>query len=188
MPTPPSLPGFSAPAAGFDAPMEMLAACHDRVRRSADRLLRIAERVAAGRVDATVRDAARDVLRYFDVAAPQHHEDEERHVFPAVLAGCGDAALRDAVALLQRQHLELHALWATLRVPLQALADGDDLAFDAAAQDAAARFAALYARHAGVEETLVFPAAAARLSPDALEAIGAEMAQRRGVRLPTTTR
>lgn len=182
MPTPLILPGFSAPAAGFDAPMEMLAACHERVRRSADRLLRIADRAASGRVDVTVRDAARDVLRYFDLAAPQHHEDEERHVFPCVLAGCGDAALRDAVERLQRQHVELHALWAALRGPLQALADGDGAAFDADARATAARFAALYARHAELEETLVFPAAAARLSADALVAIGTEMAQRRGVR------
>jgi len=36
--------------------------------------------------DARSRSAARDVLRYFDLAAPQRHDDEERHVFPRVLA------------------------------------------------------------------------------------------------------
>ena len=30
----PSLPGFDAPAVGFEQPFEMLLACHDRVRRS----------------------------------------------------------------------------------------------------------------------------------------------------------
>ena len=29
-----SLPGFSAPAASFDQPFEMMEACHDRVQRS----------------------------------------------------------------------------------------------------------------------------------------------------------
>lgn len=185
MASPLTLPGFAAPAAGFDAPMAMLEACHDRVRRSLDRLERIAERVVQGRVDTPVHEAAADVLRYFDLAAPHHHEDEERHVFPFVLASCADAALHDAVGALQRQHDELRALWAALRGPLEALARGDDgAAFDAAAQASAARFAALYRRHAALEESLVFPAAAAGLSADALERIGTEMATRRGARVP----
>lgn len=185
MAIPVTLPGFSAPAAGFDDPMAMLDACHDRVRRSLARLERIAERAAAGRLDATVREAARDVLRYFDVAAPHHHEDEERHVFPRVLHACSDAALHDAVHMLQRQHAELRSLWDALRGPLLALADGDDAAFDGSARDAAARFVALYARHAAVEEAQVFPFVAARLDAAATAHIGAEMAARRGAARPT---
>jgi hemerythrin-like domain-containing protein len=183
MSLPVTFPGFSAPAAGFDDPMAMLEACHERVRRSLDRLGRIAGRAAQGQVDAAVREAARDVLRYFDVAAPQHHEDEERHVFPLVLAACGDAALQDVVHTLERQHLELRASWAALRGPLEALAGGRDEAFDAPARDVAAQFIALYERHAAVEETAVFPFAAVRLAADDLARIGAEMANRRGARI-----
>lgn len=182
MAIPLSLPGFSAPAAGFDEPMAMLEACHERVRRSLDRLARIAERAAQQRVDATVREAARDVLRYFDVAAPHHHEDEERHVFPLVRAGCGDAALLDVVGLLERQHVELRAMWSQLRGPLEALAAGDEAAFDAAAREAAGRFIALYQRHAALEESAVFPVADARLDAGQRERMGTEMAGRRGVR------
>jgi hemerythrin-like domain-containing protein len=182
MASPVSLPGFDAPAAGFDAPMAMLAACHERVRRSLGLLQRIAERVAQGRVDAPVHEAARDVLRYFDLAAPQHHEDEERHVFPLVLSACGDAALGDAVHTLQRQHEEMRVRWASLRRPLEALAAGEAAAFDAAARAAVADYVALYERHASVEETLVFPFASARLDAEALAGIGAEMAARRGAR------
>lgn len=184
MATPLTLPGFSAPAAGFDDPLAMLEACHERVRRSLERLERIGERAAQRRVDAAVREAAADVLRYFDIAAPHHHEDEERHVFPLVLGACADAAVCDAVRALQRQHDEMRSIWATLRGPLQALAGGNDAAFDAASRAAAAEFVALYRRHAAVEETLVFPFAAARLDEAALARIGAEMAARRGVRLP----
>lgn len=184
MATPLTLPGFTAPAAGFDAPMEMLDACHDRVRRSLDRLERIAGRAAEDRIDDTVREAAADVLRYFDVAAPHHHEDEERHVFPLVLGTCGDASLHDAVRTLQLQHEEMRALWAAVRAPLEALSRGeDDRAFDAAAREHAASFVALYRRHMPVEESLVFPFVAARLSREALDRIGAEMASRRGARV-----
>jgi hypothetical protein len=71
----------------------MLHACHDRVRRSLDLLGRVCERLVQGRVDAAVHDAAADVLRYFDRAAPQHHEDEEAACLPA-RAGRGRRAGR----------------------------------------------------------------------------------------------
>ena len=54
--------GFSPPAAGFDEPMAMLEACHDRIRRSLALLGRLCQRVAQGRVDAAVHAAAADVL------------------------------------------------------------------------------------------------------------------------------
>ncbi|HEX6706056.1 MAG TPA: hemerythrin domain-containing protein [Albitalea sp.] len=168
-----SLP-FPTPAAGFDDPLAMLDACHDRVRRSLELLRRICERVEAGRVDADVRAAATDVLRYFDIAAPHHHEDEERHVFPAVTNA------PEVIARLHDEHREMSALWAELRVPLSALAGGDATAFAAQAIALAARFRALYEQHAKTEEDLIFPAAAAELDAGALRRIGDEMATRRG--------
>jgi hemerythrin-like domain-containing protein len=180
---PASFPGFSAPAAGFDEPLEMLHACHDRVRRSLGLLQRICERIRQRRVDQAVRDAAVDVLRYFDRAAPLHHEDEERHIFPAVHAGAQDSITRNALARLQEQHHQMATAWAALREPLAALAGGDDAAFGPTDCDAAMRYIALYLDHAAVEETLIFPAAAALLDHDALAHAGAEMAQRRGVTL-----
>ena len=179
MPRP--LPGFHAPAAGFDEPLAMLHACHDRVRRSLDLLGRLCERVMQGRVDAAVHDAAADVLRYFDRAAPQHHEDEERHVFPHVLAAPDAPAAHDAVRRLQQEHLQMQATWAQLRGPLAALAAGDASAFGAAQVDAAARFRALYEIHAQTEESLVFPLAERLLDEREWRAAGAEMAARRGV-------
>ena len=86
----------SAPAVGFEQPFEMLEACHDRVRRSLDLLARLIVHVDRHGHDTQSRSAARDVLRYFDLAAPHHHEDEERHVFPRLLAS-GDDALVQAV-------------------------------------------------------------------------------------------
>ena len=174
------------PAASFAQPFEMLAACHERVQRSLGLLARLCERVKQQRVDPAVRDAARDVLRYFDIAAPHHHEDEERHVFPRLLARAdAGAAVHEAVHELMRQHEAMRAQWAELRRPLERLAGGDDNAFDAAALDAAARFAALYQGHAETEESMIFPLAAVALSPDELRAMGAEMAQRRGAKVPS---
>ncbi|RZI95944.1 MAG: hemerythrin domain-containing protein, partial [Rubrivivax sp.] len=91
-----TLPGHRAPAAGFEAPFEMLGACHERVERMLALLARLQQHVLARGWDESVASAARDVMRYFDLAAPLHHEDEERHVFPPLLAG-DDAVLRRVV-------------------------------------------------------------------------------------------
>ena len=181
MPT--SLPGFSAPAAGFDEPLAMLNACHDRIRRSLGLLQRICERVNDRRIDGAVREAASDVLRYFDIAAPLHHEDEEKHIFPAVLSGAPDAMTRKAVLRLQEQHVLMAAGWRILREPLAALAAGDDAAFGVPQCEAAARYIALYDEHASAEEMLIFPAAAALIDHDTLTRAGEEMAERRGVNI-----
>jgi hypothetical protein len=57
------------------------------------------------------------VLRYFDLAGPHHHEDEERHLFPR-LRDHPDARVREAVATLAQDHARLHALWQRLRAVL----------------------------------------------------------------------
>src|SRR5689334_2494815 len=81
-----SLPGLRSPEAGFDQPFEMLHACHERVRRSLRLLQRLVAHAQVHGADAQVREAAADVLRYFDLAAPAHHEDEERHLVPRLQA------------------------------------------------------------------------------------------------------
>jgi len=181
-PAPTALTNFDAPATRFDEPLAMLQACHDRVRLGLSTLLEIGERVAAGRLDGTVHRAAAEVLHYFDQAAPHHHEDEEQHIFPCVLARTVDDAVRAAVLKLQEDHLAMEAQWARLRVPLAALAHGRAEAYDLRQIEAAAHFCALYASHAQREEEVVFPLAALLLDRAALRTMGEEMAGRRRAR------
>ncbi|HJV60844.1 MAG TPA: hemerythrin domain-containing protein [Albitalea sp.] len=178
--SPAPLPGFSTPAVGFDEPMEMLHACHERVQRSLDLLRRLCERVAEGRIDDAVFQAAQDVLRYFDIAGPHHHEDEEQHIFPAVLAQVADPVVRSAVLRLQEDHLAMEKRWARLRTPLAALAAGRGSDFGPAQIAAANRFRALYDDHIRTEETIVYPAARALFDEAALRRMGEEMGSRRG--------
>lgn len=70
----------ASPAAGFDEPYVLMAACHERMTRTLTLLERIGAHVAAQGCNTQARDAAKDVLRYFTIAAPLHHEDEELHV------------------------------------------------------------------------------------------------------------
>jgi hemerythrin-like domain-containing protein len=177
----------TSPAAGFDQPFELLSACHERVDRTLQLLLRIVKHLGTTAGSPREREmaasAARDVLRYFDVAAPAHHEDEERHVFPLVRA-TGDEALMDTVTRLQAGHLAMAASWGRLRMLLDEVARvgaiADHQALDAAAQ----AFCSLCAEHMALEDSVIFPAARASAEaagPAAVTAMGSEMAARRGV-------
>jgi len=175
-----ALPGLRSPGAGFDQPFEMLGACHERVQRTLDLLQRLQTYLAEQGVDDSARQAARDVLRYFDVAAPLHHEDEELHIFPPLLQPGTDAGTQAVVRQLQRDHVAMADCWAQARVPLQALAGGGQQAFSAADQALLQRFAGLYADHIRHEEGQVYPAARQLVDAAGQQAMGREMASRRG--------
>ena len=103
-----------APGAGFEQPFEMLGACHERVERMLALLERLAQHLPQHGADEQAAGAARDVMRYFDQAAPLHHEDEERHVFPALRAS-GRPELAALAARLHEDHERMAAAWAALR-------------------------------------------------------------------------
>ncbi len=174
-----SLPGVRAPGAGFDEPFAMLDACHERVRRSLDLLERLRAYLPDKGCDDSARQAARDVLRYFDIAAPLHHEDEELHVFPPLLAG-GDAQVMELVRRLQRDHVAMAERWAAARGALHALAEGGIDRFTPQHEAQLDAFAASYQDHLRHEDLTIYPAARAVLDQEKERAMGAEMAQRRG--------
>ncbi|MFY3384750.1 hemerythrin domain-containing protein [Paracidovorax sp. MALMAid1276] len=174
-----------SPGVGFEQPFAMLQACHERVLRTLDLLARLRAHVHQHGADTDARHAARDVLRYFDIAAPLHHEDEERHVFP-LLRARASPQVQALVQRLQDDHAAMEADWAAARAPLQALADGRG-AGHFTAEDASAfdRFAQRYAAHIAAEEDIAYPAARALLPPAALASMGREMAARRGAPPPS---
>lgn len=174
-----ALPGFDAPAVGFEAPYEMLTACHERVQRSLDLLGRLVSYIGDKGHDAQTRPAAADVLRYFDLAAPLHHQDEEQHVFPLLLAQ-DDASLRATVQRLQADHRQMEALWAEVREALLRWSEPDcEEKIGADTRAAIMRFRGIYTGHIEAEEGRVFPAARAAMSADVQAAMGAEMQARR---------
>lgn len=163
-----------APAAGFDQPYEMLAACHERVARMLALLDKLHAHVKAFGADEQAQRAALDVMRYFDIAAPLHHDDEERHVFPRLRA-LGQGALADR---LHAEHLAMVPAWAALREALAEIAEGRRPVMGVRSWD---DFAALYRRHLADEDEAAYPTAAAATSADERRAMGAEMAARRGL-------
>ena len=178
-----SQPGQHAQGVGFEQPFEMLDACHERVERMLRLLGKLREHVKTHGADEQARQAARDVMRYFDQAGPHHHEDEERHVFPALLAQ-RDPAVVAVVIRLKQDHQEMGVMWAQVRASLSELveaAGGDWPGFSAEEAQRFDAYDALYRRHLVDENGVVYPAARAVIRGEALQAMGAEMMGRRGV-------
>ncbi|WP_298292657.1 hemerythrin domain-containing protein [Thiomonas sp.] len=176
---PMSLLGGTSSAAGFDAPLALLSACHERIAKQCATLQRLPAHLAAHGADADAKQAASQILRYFETAGHHHHQDEELDVFPALreaVAGSDALCLRDMMARIAQEHRALDADWQRLRQQLTAVIAGDAAALDAA--DVAA-FAARNQRHIAFEEGEFLPMAARLLDESQLRAIGQSMRARR---------
>lgn len=176
-----SLPGHSAPAVGFEVPLEMLAACHGRVQAQCATLRRLVPHLAAHGADRPAQEAATAVMRYFDTAARHHHEDEELDLFPALLesmAGSDAVCLRELTAALCADHRALEARWGGLRQVLSAVGDGRSVVL---AEEMVQGFVALYEAHIAREEAELLPLATRLLSDAELDRVGRAMRARRGL-------
>lgn len=176
-----SLPGHSAPAVGFEVPLEMLSACHARIEQQCATLRRLLPHLAHHGADPQARSAAEGVMRYFDTAAVHHHADEEQDLFPALIeamAGSDAVCVRELTAGLAAEHRELEAGWQRVRAVLERVAAGDRVALQDEDVEA---LVGLYERHMQREESELLPMAARLLSVEALDRVGRAMRQRRGI-------
>jgi hemerythrin-like domain-containing protein len=175
---------FRTPAAGFDQPLELWLACHDRVRRMTSLLERLHEHLQLHGADESARVTATSICRYFDEAAPRHHEDEEVDLFPLlrrllpVRAPEQEAAVTAALRRLESDHVELGRLWRQAREILKAIESGQPALPE---PELVKRFVAGYRQHCELEDTVIAGALQRCLGDADLDAIGEAMAERRGV-------
>jgi len=165
------------PAPGFDEPLAMLRACHERIQRQCATLAKLATHLRSDGLTEAARQAAADIHRYFSSAGRQHHADEEQDLFPMLRAEPDLAGLLDALA---RDHAEMDSLWQHLEPLLAAPDTIHDL--DGFAR-LAGEFNAHYAQHITRENSELLPRAEQLLSIDQRHELGARMAARRGVSL-----
>lgn len=165
------------PAPGFDEPLAMLRACHERIQRQCATLAKLAAHLRRDGLTDDARKAAADIHRYFASAGRQHHADEEQDLFPVLRTEPGLAGLLDALA---RDHAEMESLWQRLEPLLAAPETIHDL--DGFAR-LAGEFNALYRQHIARENSELLPQAEQLLSMEQQRALGTCMAARRGVRV-----
>lgn len=171
---------LAQPGPGFDEPLEMLEACHERIQLQLQTLERLGPHLETHGCDAEAKAAAQAVLRYFDTAGALHHQDEDHDLFPVLRVKAAASARKDvanAIDELAEEHRSMEAQWQRLRERLLAIVEGTPR-LDA---ENVARFAWLYRRHMDREATAVLPFARHALDAAEREALGRSMAARRNV-------
>jgi hemerythrin-like domain-containing protein len=172
----------------FNNPLGLLSDCHRRIERFLDQILRVCEAREGGALAEGEREALDTALRYFRKAAPLHTADEEASLFPRLRerARSGSEAARGAVSVMERLEADhdaadaRHALIDELGT--RWLERGTLPAGDATRLETEAReLRAFYTAHISVEDDALFPLAGETLDKAAVEAVGREMAARRGL-------
>jgi len=164
----------------FDAPVDMLLACHDRIEAQCETLLRLLPHQSRHGADTPAREAAAAVLRYFDTAGENHHQDEEADLFPALREHAGNRLLEieALLAALLMEHGRMRHAWTRqLRPELVALTEGHA----ALTPGSVHGFVTLYRQHIAREDNELMPLARVLLGPEVQAELGRRMARRRKV-------
>lgn len=172
---------YSAPAAGFDDPVEIWLACHERVLRFCSLMTRLNQHLARDGATPDARVTANSIRRYFNEAAPRHHEDEEVDLFPRLRARMPAdkvAVLAPTLDSIERDHVDAGRIWAELDASLARVEAGENQLMNPALLD---RWTALYQHHIITEEKVILPLLKRHLTKADWRAAGASMAARRGV-------
>jgi hemerythrin-like domain-containing protein len=145
-----------APAASSDsAPIEDFSQCHAGIFKKLDLL---GELPALLEPAARAREVAASSLEFFREAIFEHHLDEERELFPAVLSHAqkGDEydRVKDLVNRLTHEHRDLERVWKSLESGLKAVAKGNPSEIRVADIEL---LVSNYRRHAQLEETEFLP-------------------------------
>lgn len=104
------------------------------------------------------RQVAQETLKFFRDAVYEHHAEEERELFPAVLASATEGIEMDQVKFmverLTREHRQVEATWTRLEPHLKKIAKGQSADLDTAAVASLVRD---YSAHAAFEEAEFLP-------------------------------
>lgn len=137
------------------SPIDDFSQCHAGIRRQ---LHELAELPALVEPAARARRIASETLAFFRDAVFEHHADEERELFPAVLASAVKGEEHDKVLAITQaltaEHRSVEAAWSKLEPKLKELAKGHDADVDGAE---VAKLVDDYRAHARYEEEVFLP-------------------------------
>jgi len=158
----------STPSDADDAPpLDGFANCHAGIVAN---LNTFGELPALVEPAARARKIAEDTLQFFQTVVFDHHADEEKDLFPAVLAraaqGRERVEIQHLVSQLTAEHRSIEAQWARLQPGITQLAKGQAADLDTAAVEDLIR---RYMAHARFEEKEFLPRSAAILGRDSAE-------------------
>jgi hypothetical protein len=138
-----------------DAPIETFSKCHAGILSHLNAFAELPGLLDAA---ARTRHIAAEMLKFFRTSVYEHHSEEERELFPAVLASATAGSERQyaqgIVDRLTREHRQIEAAWERLEPELKHVAKGQDSRIDPIAINV---LVANYRGHATYEEQVFLP-------------------------------
>ena len=169
----------------FESPLELLDSCHDKILQYSSALYKLTQALPAEGWTKQLETSADQIRRYFNVAGPEHHLDEEKHIFPAIIALDPQFTNPESLEMLHvinrliKEHVETDVLWESLDNMLSERSEDFETL-----EELAQQFAEDMIEHATIENDVIFPYVKKHLSEKDLKKIGSDIAKRRGVKLP----
>lgn len=160
------------------APLDNFSQCHSGIVRHLNDLDSLVPLLEPAR---QAHRLAAEAVRFFRSSIFEHHDEEERELFPAVLANAnaGDerSKAQEAVDRLIREHRHLESVWSKLEPQLDAIAHGGAGEVDV---EAIRLLVVNYQAHAKFEEDVFLPLAKAVLARqgDHMAALGLRLHMR----------
>ncbi len=146
---------MTTPATDPNTPLTGFSHCHLGIVSHLDALGELPALLAPA---ARARKVAADTVAFFRAAVYEHHAEEERELFPAVLQSAHTGEEHDRVRQLAerltREHRDIETLWARLEPSLKKFAKGQPADVDGVA---VAHLVRLYKAHAKFEEDEFLP-------------------------------
>lgn len=150
-----SIPVTASADADSDAPLTNFSSCHEGI---------LAHLATFGELPALLEPVARahriaqETLQFFQDVVFNHHVEEEKDLFPAVLASAAEGRERNEVRhlidQLTAEHRSIEKAWANLQPGIARLAKGQTAEVNAAAIE---ELISRYTAHARFEENEFLP-------------------------------
>ncbi len=162
----------NAQAEPANAPILSFSHSHDGIIRHLQAMAELPELLRAA---ARARQVAEDTRNFFRDVIFEHHQEEERALFEAVLASATEgeelAHVQAVIDLLTREHRAVEALCKHLEPELKKMAKGQACELDTAAIETLVRE---YTAHAQYEESAFLPLSETILNrnPNHMAALG----------------
>ena len=147
--------GQTDAAGGAHSPIEDFSQCHAGILSHLQQLGQLPGLLEPA---AQARRIAADTLAFFREAVFEHHAEEERELFPAVLASATVGEERQRVQAivnaLTAEHRKVESAWARLEPQLKAVAKGHDTTMRG---EDLRELVDVYRAHAAYEESVFLP-------------------------------
>ncbi len=170
-------------SASYEQPLELLLSCHAKVRHFSSALSKLTHAIQHNGWNDDYVISVNQVRHYFNVASSAHHQDEEKHLFPAIIAFEASASdsndeMISLIERLTKEHNESDALWYQLDNML-AESSEDFLTLHTLSH----QFEFDMHRHAQIEDDIIFPYAKKHISTLDFKKMGLAIARRRGIKV-----